>query len=150
MALRLKPATARCASRAPCALPARSRRALRCQASFEVLGALAEAAAAAAPGSVAAPPGTLLGAVVVVTIVGTAIIPLALKPGERVARSRAPCRRVDLLFPAPPHALSPPSAPAAAGQEAADTIFDAQGKKINRVTVKGPGPGAMTKKGGKK
>ena len=57
---------------------------------------------------------------------------------------------MDLLFPAPPHALNPPSAPAAAGQEAADTIFDAQGKKINRVTVKGPGPGAMTKKGGKK
>jgi hypothetical protein len=47
-----------------------------------VIGLIADAAAAAAPGSVNAPPGTLLGAVFVVTLVGTAIIPLALKPGE--------------------------------------------------------------------
>jgi hypothetical protein len=38
----------------------------------------------------------------------------------------------------------------AAGQEAASEIFDGKGKPVTRVSAKGPAPGAMTKKGGKK
>lgn len=76
-------ATARTAAAPRTAVPL-SRRSVSCK-SYAELFALA---AAAAPGDVAAPPGALLIGAAVVTIAATAVIPLALKPGESPDASR--------------------------------------------------------------